>query len=398
MKTSGLDVHKDTIFCAIYDGKSYSVVKEFLTTTGSIRELGSYLQKEGVKKVAMESTSTYWVPVWDILWEMDFDLKLVNPFHIKQMPGRKSDAKDAQWIAELLHKNMLRGSLVPSPLIQQLRTYTREYRNLVNQRTKVLTQMDRVLVMSGIRLSSCISNIDSKSFMQVIEALIRGETNPDKLVSLVYANRKNKESGKLRACLTGNMKAHHRLKLITYKQQFDLFENQITVYLNEMQLLCEEHFSEDINNLTTLPGVSQISAMIIIAETGGDMSAFENSGKFTGWTGLRPRNDESAGRFKSTATTKGNKHLRAIIVQIAWGASRTKGSFFMDKFTKLAIRKPRKKALVAIGRKILVIIWHILSEKTQYNPQLVHVYDPVKVEHKIKYHEREIERAKKLIV
>jgi len=398
MKTSGLDVHKDTIFCAIYDGKSYSVVKEFLTTTGSIRELGSYLQKEGVKKVAMESTSTYWVPVWDILWEMDFDLKLVNPFHIKQMPGRKSDAKDAQWIAELLHKNMLRGSLVPSPLIQELRTYTREYRNLVNLRTKVLTQMDRVLVMSGIRLSSCISNIDSKSFMQVVEALIRGETNPDKLISLVYANRKNKESGKLRACLTGNMKAHHRLKLITYKQQFDLFENQINIYLNEMQLLCEEHFSEDINNLTTLPGVSQISAMIIIAETGGDMSAFENSGKFTGWTGLRPRNDESAGRFKSTATTKGNKHLRAIIVQIAWGASRTKGSFFMDKFTKLAIRKPRKKALVAIGRKMLVIIWHILSEKTQYNPQLVHVYDPVKVEHKIKYHEREIERAKKLIV
>jgi transposase len=138
--------------------------------------------------------------------------------------------------------------------------------------------------------------------------------------------------------------------------------------------------------------------MIIVAETGGDMSAFENSGKFTGWTGLRPRNDETAGKFKSTATTKGNKHLRAIIVQVAWAASRTKGSFFMDKFTKLAIRKSRKKALVAIGRKMLVIMWHILSEKTQYNPQLVHIYDPVKVEHKIKYHEREIEKAKKLIV
>jgi transposase len=398
MKTSGLDIHKDTIFCAIYDGKSYSAVKEFSTTTVSIRELGSYLQSEGVKKVAMESTSTYWVPIWDILGETGFDLKLVNPLHIKQMPGRKSDAKDAQWIAELLHKNMLRGSLVPSSLIQELRTYSRAYRILVNHRTKVLTQMDRTLVMCGVRLSSCISNIDSKSFIQVVEALIRGETNPDKLVSLVYANRKNKESGKLRDCLTGHMKAHHRLKLTTYKQQFDLFEKQITLYLNEMQKLCDEHFSEEISYLTTLPGVSQISAMIIVAETGGDMSAFENSGKFTGWTGLRPRNDESAGKFKSTATTKGNKHLRAIIVQVAWAASRTKGSFFMDKFTKLAIRKSRKKALVAIGRKMLVIIWHILSEKTPYNPGLVHIYDPVKVEHKIKYHEREIERAKKLIV
>jgi transposase len=198
MKTSGLDVHKDSIFCSIYDGTSYSSVKEFTTTTLSIRALGEYLQSEKVKKVAMENTSTYWVPVWDILYEMGFELKLVNPLHIKQLPGMKSDSKDAQWIAELLHKNMLRGSLVPSPLIQELRTYSREYRTLVNQRTKVLTQMDRVLVMCGIRLSSCISNIDSKSFMQVVEALIRGETAPDTLVRLVYGSRKHKESGKLK--------------------------------------------------------------------------------------------------------------------------------------------------------------------------------------------------------
>jgi transposase len=198
MKISGLDVHKDSIFCAIYDGKSYSAVKEFSTTTVSIRAMCSYLQSERVKKVAMESTSTYWVPVWDILLETGFDPELVNPWHIKQMPGRKSDAKDAQWIAELLHKHMLRGSPVPGPLIQQLRSYTREYRILVNQRTRVLTQMDRILVMCGIRLSSCISNIDSKSFMQVVEALIRGETDPEVLLRLVYANRKNKASGKLK--------------------------------------------------------------------------------------------------------------------------------------------------------------------------------------------------------
>ena len=124
MKTSGLDVHKDTIFCAIYDGKSYSVVKEFSTTTNSIRLLDEYLQSEKVQKITMESTSIYWFPVWDILQEMEFELKLVNPFHIKHMSGRKSDSKDAQWIAEPMHKNMLRGSLVPSPLIQELRSYT----------------------------------------------------------------------------------------------------------------------------------------------------------------------------------------------------------------------------------------------------------------------------------
>jgi len=345
----------------------------------------------------MESTSTYWVPIWDIFYEMGFEQKLVNPLHIKQMPGRKSDVKDAQWIAKLLYQNMLSGSLVPCPLIQELRSYTREYRLLTQEVTKVLTKMDRVLVMCGIRLSSCISNMNSKSAIQIVEALVKGETNHDKLVSLVYGNRKNKESGKLKECLTGNMKEHHRIKLMTCKQQYDLFEQQITFYLSRMQKLCDEHFSKDVSNLTTIPGVSNISAMIIIAETGGDMSAFETSGKFTGWTGLRPRNDESAGKFKSTATTKGNKHLRAIIVQVGWGAARNKGSYFMDKFQKLSMRKSRKKALVAIGRKILVIIWHVLKEKTQYNPKLVHIYDPVKVESKIKYHEREIEKAKKLI-
>jgi transposase len=397
MKVSGLDVHKDKIFCAIYDGKSYSEVKEFSTTTNSIRSMGEYLKSEDVKKVAMESTSTYWVPIWDILYEMGFEQKLVNPFQIKQMPGRKSDVKDAQWISKLLYQGMLSGSLVPPPLIQELRSYTREYRILIQQRTTVLTKIDRTLVMCGIRLSSCISNMDSKSAIQIVEALIHRQSDPDHLVSLVYGNRKNKTSGKLKECLTGNMKEHHRIKLMTFKQQYDLFEQQIAFYLHKMQEFCMEHFSEDVKNLVTIPGVSLISAMIIIAETGGDMSAFENSGKFTGWTGLRPRNDESAGKFKSTATTKGNKHLRAIIVQIAWGASRNKGSYFMDKFQKLAMRKSRKKALVAIGRKILVIIWHVLKEKTHYNPKLVHIYDPVKVEHKIKYHEKEIEKAKKLI-
>ena len=181
MKTSGIDVHKDKIFCAIYDGKSYSEVKEFSTTTNSIRSMGEYLQSEKVKKVAMESTSTYWVPIWDILYEMGFELKLVNPFQIKQMPGRKSDVKDAQWIARLLYQNMLSGSLVPSPLIQELRCYTREYRLLTQEVTKVLTKMDRVLVMCGIRLSSCISNMHSKSAIQIVKALINGQTDPNKL-------------------------------------------------------------------------------------------------------------------------------------------------------------------------------------------------------------------------
>jgi len=185
MKVCGLDVHKDTIFCAIYDGKSYSGVKEYESMTNGVFALGESLRNEGVKQVAMESTSIYWVPVWDILEAMGFDLILVNSFLIKQMPGRKSDVKDAQWIATLLHKGLLRGSTVPCPIIKELRIYTLKYAKLQQQTSQILTKMDRILVTANIRISSCVSKLTCKSVIRVIEALISGETNPDNLVKLV---------------------------------------------------------------------------------------------------------------------------------------------------------------------------------------------------------------------
>jgi transposase len=149
--------------------------------------------------------------------------------------------------------------------------------------------------------------------------------------------------------------------------------------------------------IQSIPGVSHISAMIIIAETGGDMTVFENSGKITGWAGLRPRNDESAGKYKSTATTKGNKYLRSVLVQVSWAASRIKNGWFKEKFNRLSMRKSRKKALIAIARRLLTVTWNVLHYKTPYNPQLVHVYDPIKVEAKITYHQREMERMQKML-
>jgi len=213
MKVSGLDVHKDSIFCAIYDGKSYSQVNEYDSTIPKIRQMGEYLRSEGVTKVAMESTSTYWVPVWDVLLDMGFELMLVNPFLIKQMPGRKSDIKDAQWIACLLHKGMLRGSMIPSPTIQQLRVYSRKYTKLQEQKTRSLQKMDRIMVMCGYRIGSCMSNLGTKSVMLIIRALIMKETNPEVLERLVYGNTANKASGKLREALTGNLKEHYRQQL-----------------------------------------------------------------------------------------------------------------------------------------------------------------------------------------
>jgi hypothetical protein len=235
MKTCGLDVHKDNIFCAIYNGNAYSEVKEYESTTPRIRLMGEYLLSEGVQRVAMESTSTYWVPVWDVLLEMGFELMLVNPFLIKQMPGRKSDVKDAQWIACLLHKGMLRGSMIPSPTIQELRTYSRKYTRLQEQKTRSLQKMDRIMVMCGFRIGSCMSNLGTKSVMLVIQALIMQETNPEILERLVYGNTGNKKLGKLREALTGNLKEHYRQQLEWEKQQYDLFEIQTWKCMEQMQ-------------------------------------------------------------------------------------------------------------------------------------------------------------------
>lgn len=396
-KVCGLDVHKDSIFCAIYNGETYCGVKEFSTMTPEVYLMGEYLQSEGVEEVALESTGIYWIPVWDLLYKMGFHLTLVNPYLIKQMPGRKSDVKDAQWIATLLHKGMVRGSFVPSPLIQELRVYSRKQGKLKQQVTRVLTVMDSVLVKCGIRASSCLSSISTKSFMCVVEAVIAGYTDPGYLTSLVYGNKKNKQSGKLREALTGNIKPHHRQELSWLKQEYGMYQMQLSECLSQMRRICDEHFSVMVKFLQTIPGISQIAAMTIIAETGGDMSVFESSDKIVGWAGLRPRNDESAGKYKSTATTRGNKYLRSILVQVSWGASRIKGSFFKDKFQRLAMRKPRKKALVAIARKLLVVIWNILKYAKEYNPKLLPVQDPVKMKARLAYHKKEYEKTAKLL-
>jgi len=397
MKTSGLDVHKDSIFCAIYDGEFHSEVQTFDTFTESIKKMCKYLKSEGVKRVAMESTGIYWITVWNIMESMDFELTLVNPFLIKQIPGQKGDAKDARWIAELLHKGMLRGSYIPDAPVQRLRSYSRKYMKLQQQITRSLIFMDNILITSGIRISSCVSDIGGKSTLNVIEALIKGENDPVKLGKLVYGNKENKKNGKLQQALTGYIQEYHRDRLEMEKEQYDLLDKQAKRCLSKMEEICNEQFADEFALLCTMPGIGNISAMIIIAETGADMKAFESSNKIVGWAGLRPRNDESAGKYKSTAITKGNKYLKTTLVQIAWAASRNKGSFFMEKFNRLAMRKSRKKALIAIARKILVTVWHILDEKRGYNPTLLPVYNPEKLSAKVRYHKREIERIEGLI-
>jgi transposase len=258
--------------------------------------------------------------------------------------------------------------------------------------------MERTLEMCSIRITSFVSNISSKSVMRVVELIVQGETNPDTLVTCIHGRIVNAHTKqKVRQSLEGHITEHHRFMLELSLQEYEMLTRQSTMCLSKMESLCNEHYTKEMKLLLTIPGISTISAMIVLAETGADMKAFENSGKFSGWTGLRPRNDESAGKYKSTATTKGNRFLRAVLVQIAWAASRTKGTYFKEKFTRLAMRKSRKKALIAIARKIGVLVWNVLEYEQPYNPQKLIILDPGKVQAKIVYHQKEWDRLQLLL-
>jgi transposase len=396
MKVSGLDVHKDTIFCGIYDGKKNIAVQEFTTFTENIREMGIMLQRKKIKRIAMESTSIYWIPVWNILEDMGFDLMLVNPYLIKQMPGRKSDVKDAQWIATLLYKGLLRGSLVPDKQIRELRSYSRRYVKLQGKITSSFQEMERILEMSNIRITSLVSSNNSVSVKKVIQGIIQGKDSVEELACHIHSRILNSKKEKVRKSLEGFISEHHRFNLELVWQQYQLYQEQLSNVEEKMKQICYENYSDQMKLLQTIPGIKEQSAMQIIAETGNNMDAFENSGKITGWAGLRPKNDESAGKFKSTATTKGNKYLRRILVQCAWAASRTKGSYYKNKFEQLCIRKSRKKALIAIARKLLTVVWNVMNQEQPYNPNMLPVLDPEKIRNKMKYHAKELEKLQML--
>jgi transposase len=235
-KTSGLDVHKDTVFCGVFDGKSHQEVREYSTLTCSITALEEYLKGEGVEYVALESTGMYWIPVWNILEEMGFRLTLVNPYLIKQMPGRKSDVKDAQWIALLLHKGLVRSSLILCKEIRELRTYSRKYVRLQQRQTSILQEMERNLEMCGIRINSFVSNISGKSVMKIIRAVIDGVSDPDVLVGYVHGRIVNKHKRKtIMESLRGHVTPQHRFQLELSLEEYELLCRQSDRCLEEME-------------------------------------------------------------------------------------------------------------------------------------------------------------------
>ena len=368
-KACGLDVHKDSVFACILDEQGKKILeKRYGTLTPSLMELRDMLVAQGCNRVAMESTSIYWMPVWQVL-EAEFSLHLVNPYFIKQLPGRKSDAKDAQWIAECLQKESIKGSFVPNGILQQMRQYTRQHRRLTKSRVRMEQQMDNQLQRCNIRFSNYISHQGKNvSMRKIIKSIISGTRAPVQLASLVHGRTLNKHGKQVIInSLSGIIQQADVEMLKQCMEQINLIEKQQAACLTHLEELTNTYFVEEISLLCTIPGIQKFSAMCILAEIGNDMSHFQKATHLVGWAGLRPRNDETAEKIRSRKILHGNKYLRQMLVEITWSVARSNTSFLGKKFNILSRRMKSQKALIAITRKILVIIHNVLKTKQPFD-------------------------------
>lgn len=365
-RCGGLDVHKDTVVaCArlASDGKVGQEVATFETTTKGLLALSDWLSERQVTIVAMEATGVYWKPVWHVL-EGTFELVLANAAHIKNVPGRKTDVNDATWIADLLAHGLIRASFVPPTSIQELRTLTRTRKQLVRERTQHAQRIQKTLEDANLKIASVISDILGQSGRAMLNALIAGETDPEKLVDLASKRvRASRES--LVESLRGRVTAHHRFMLKLHLTQVDSLEMAMDAIEAEVGSVLGP-FRAKAELLTTIPGISDIVAQAVVSEIGVDMSRFPSPGHLISWAGLCPKNDESAGKRRSTRLRKGGSWLKTILVQSAWAATQCKTSYLRAQFLRLKSRRGPKKAIMAVTASILTAIYFMLRDDVAY--------------------------------
>lgn len=363
----GLDIHKkNVVACFIVSEPGQKPVKEtrtFRTMTADLLELADWLYERDCTHVAMESTGQYWRPIYNLL-EGLFELLLINAQHIKAVPGRKTDVKDAEWLAELLRHGLLRGSFVPPWPQRQLRDLTRYRSHLVQERARTLNRLQNVLEDANIKLASIVSDIGGVSARLMLEALMAGERDVTVLSDLARGRMRSKRR-ELEEALRGRFMPHHSFLLTEHLSHLDYLDESI----ERVSALIEQHLADEqeaIALLDTIPGVGPRTAQMLIAEIGTDMSRFPSAKHLASWAGMCPGQDESAGKRRSGKTRKGNRWLRQALVEMAHGAAKTKGTYLSAQYRRLAARRGKKRALIAVGHTILVIAYTLLTRRQPY--------------------------------
>ena len=364
---AGLDLHKETVVACIRhmaDGKVTTDVKSFQTTTQQLMDLSDWLSSQGVTHIAMEATGVYWKPVWHILSDGEFELVLANAAHVKNVPGRKSDVNDATWLADLMAHGLIRASFVPDEPTQQMRDLLRTRKQFVRERSSHTQRIQKTLEDANIKLDSVITDIVGLSGRRMIEALIGGETDPEALAALAHG-RIRATKAELEAALRGRVTAHHRFMLRIHLNHLDALNTTIADIDKEVDANVEP-FRIAVEMLATIPGVSSLAAEVMISEIGIDMSRFKTEGHLISWAGLCPKNDESAGKRRSTRMKKGAPWLKTTLIQCACAASRKKGSYLQAQFLRIRSRRGAKKAIGAVAPSMLTAAYHMLKDGTLY--------------------------------
>jgi transposase len=365
---AGLDVHKETVVatvrCRSGKGSVRQQTRTFGTMTGELLALADWLATEGVTHAAMESTGVYWKPIWNLL-EDQFQVLLVNARHIKQVPGRKTDVKDSEWIAQLLQCGLLRGSFVPATPQRHLRELTRQRRQLIQTTAAVANRIQKVLEDANIKLGSVATDVLGVSGRDMLRALVAGQDDPQVLAELARGKLRSKIPA-LRQALHGRVTDHHRFLLQLLLDEMTHLEALVARLDARIQEELPVPFAQAIRRLDTIPGINGQAAENILAEIGPDMSQFPTAGHLASWAGMCSGNRESAGKRQTGKAGKGNKWLRATLVQTAWAASHTKNTYLSAQYRRLAGRRGKKRALVALGHTLLVMIYHVVKRATTY--------------------------------
>jgi transposase len=364
---AGLDVHKKTVVaCRLgldAQGRKVKATETFGTTTAELLRLSDWLTIGECTQVAMESTGEFWKPIWNLL-EGSFELLLVNAQHVKRVPGRKTDVQDAEWLADLLQHGLLKASFIPPIEQRDRRDLTRQRTQLVRDRARVLNRIQKVLEGANIKLSSVVSDIGGVSSRAILEQLVADQLNPAQLERLVHGPLRNKLP-ELEQALSGRVRPHHRFLLAQHLAHLDFLEEQIMAYSQEIERLTAP-FEELVTLLDTIPGVARTTAELILAEVGADLSRFPTADHLASWAGLVPGNNESAGKRLSGKMRQGSQWLRAGLTQAAHAAAHQKNNYLAAHYHRLAGRRGKKRATMAVAHSILVIAYHIIQRRQPY--------------------------------
>jgi transposase len=360
----GFDIHKNMVVaCALISGKPKEI-KTYGTMTGELLELCEWLKEKGIQMVAMESTGSFWKPIFNLLEVEEIPAILVNAQHIKAVPGRKTDVKDSEWIAKLLRHGLLKASFIQPREDRETKELVRYRASIIEERAREYNRIDKVLQGANIKLSSVVSSMDTQSGMDMIRAIADGQIDPELLAGMAKGTMRSK-TDELKKALTGLIQPYQQMILKSMLGHIDSITHQIDELDLEIKrrLDSKQHIVDTLDEIT---GVGERTAQVIVSEIGSDMNQFPTSGHLASWAGMSPGQNESAGKRKRGKTRKGNSTLKKTVVQSARSAARSKNTYFNSFYSRLAARRGGNRAAVALGRKILEICYHLIKNDTHF--------------------------------